>query len=131
MGFAYGSDLQKCRDILLQAAKENRRVLRDPEPVVLFMGFGASTLDHELRVHVDDINDRLAATDELNRHIDALCHEHNVEIAFSQLDIHIRNGNGDQLNLETHSAEEEGNGDDNTRPPEANDGESNESSDPR
>ena len=131
VGFAYGSDLQKCRDILLQAAKENRRVLRDPEPVVLFMGFGASTLDHELRVHVDDINDRLAATDELNRHIDALCHEHNVEIAFSQLDIHIRNGNGDQLNLETHSAEEEGNGDDNTRPPEANDGESNESSDTR
>ena len=131
VGFAYGSDLQKCRDILLQAAKENRRVLRDPEPVVLFMGFGASTLDHELRVHVDDINDRLAATDELNRHIDALCHEHDVEIAFSQLDIHIRNGNGDQLNLETHSAEEEGNGDDNTPPPEANDGESNESSDPR
>lgn len=131
VGFAYGSDLQKCRDILLQVAKENSRVLRDPEPVVLFMGFGASTLDHELRVHVNDINDRLAATDELNRHIDALCHEHNVEIAFSQLDIHIRNGNGDQLNLETHSAEKADNGDDNTPPPEANDGESNESSDPR
>ena len=76
VGFAYGSDLKKCREILLQAAKENRRVLRDPEPVVLFMSFGASTLDHELRVHVSDINDRLAATDELNRHIDALCKAH-------------------------------------------------------
>ena len=75
VGFAYGSDLKKCREILEQAARENRRVLRDPEPVVLFRDFGASTLNHELRVHVDDINDRLVATDEMNRHIDALCKE--------------------------------------------------------
>ncbi|HBC19767.1 MAG TPA: mechanosensitive channel MscK, partial [Alcanivorax sp.] len=44
VGFAYGSDLQKCRDILMQAARENKRVLRDPEPVVFFLTFGASTL---------------------------------------------------------------------------------------
>ena len=129
VGFAYGSDLQKCRDILLQAAKKNGRVLRDPEPVVLFMGFGASTLDHELRIHVDNINDRLAATDEINRHIDAMCNEHGVEIAFSQLDIHIRNGNGEQLNLETHSAEDSG--DTTARPSDANDGKSNQTKDPK
>ena len=127
VGFAYGSDLKKCREILLQAAKENSRVLRDPEPVVLFMSFGASTLDHELRVHVSDINDRLAATDELNRHIDALCKEHDVEIAFSQLDIHIRNGDGEQLTLEGKTTQS----DDNTPPPKANDGESNETGDPK
>lgn len=129
VGFAYGSDLQKCRDILLQAAKKNGRVLRDPEPVVLFMGFGASTLDHELRIHVDNINDRLAATDEINRHIDAMCNEHGVEIAFSQLDIHIRNSNGEQLNLETHSAEDNGG---TTAPSsDANDGKSNQTKDPK
>jgi len=100
VGFAYGSDLQKCQNILLQAARENKRVLRDPEPVVFFLNFGASTLDHELRIHVNDIGDRLAATDELNRHIDALCKEHNIEIAFSQLDIHIRNSDGDKLYIE-------------------------------
>ena len=129
VGFAYGSDLQKCRDILLQAAKKNGRVLRDPEPVVLFMGFGASTLDHELRIHVDNINDRLAATDEINRHIDAMCNEHGVEIAFSQLDIHIRNSNGEQLNLETHSAED--NGDTTAPSSDANDGKSNQTKDPK
>lgn len=100
VGFAYGSDLQKCQNILLQAARENKRVLRDPEPVVFFLNFGASTLDHELRIHVNDIGDRLAATDELNRHIDALCKEHNIEIAFSQLDIHIRNSDGEKLYIE-------------------------------
>ena len=93
------------------------------------MGFGASTLDHELRVHVDNINDRLAATDEINRHIDAMCNEHGVEIAFSQLDIHIRNGNGEQLNLETHSAEDSG--DTTARPSDANDGKSNQTKDPK
>lgn len=127
VGFAYGSDLQKCRDILLKAARNNSRVLRDPEPVVLFMGFGASTLDHELRVHVNDINDRLAATDELNRHIDALCKEQDVEIAFSQLDIHIRTSNGDQLNLENHKGNEQASSPD----AQANDGKSNQTDDPK
>ena len=131
VGFAYGSDLQKCRDILMQAARENKRVLRDPEPVVFFLTFGASTLDHELRVHVNDIGDRLAATDELNRHIDALCKEHDIEIAFSQLDIHIRNGDGDKLCIEGEKQEKTGQQDGNKQAPKANDGEHNESNDPR
>ena len=100
VGFAYGSDLEKCREILLKAARDNKRVLGDPEPVVFFLTFGASTLDHELRVHVRDISDRLAATDELNRHIDSLCKEAGVEIAFSQLDIHIRKDDGETLCIE-------------------------------
>lgn len=131
VGFAYGSDLQKCRDILMQAARENKRVLRDPEPVVLFLNFGASTLDHELRVHVNDIGDRLAATDELNRHVDALCREHDIEIAFSQLDIHVRNGDGDKLCIEGKKQERPTEQDDNSPSPKANDGEHNESNDPR
>ena len=131
VGFAYGSDLQKCRDILMQAARENKRVLRDPEPVVFFLSFGASTLDHELRVHVNDIGDRLAATDELNRHIDALCKEHDIEIAFSQLDIHIRNGDGDKLCIEGEKKEKSVQQDDKGQAPKASDGEHNESNDPR
>lgn len=131
VGFAYGSDLQKCRDILMQAARENKRVLRDPEPVVFFLSFGASTLDHELRVHVNDIGDRLAATDELNRHIDALCKEHDIEIAFSQLDIHIRNGDGDKLCIEGEKKEKSAQQNDKGQAPKANDGEHNESNDPR
>jgi len=95
VGFAYGSDLDKARLVLTQAAKENPRVMVDPEPQVLFMAFGASTLDHELRVHVKELTDRLRATDELNRRIDQLCKEHDLEIAFNQLDVHLINSNGD------------------------------------
>ena len=97
VGFAYGSDLDKAYSVLIQAAKENARVLKDPEPVALFLAFGASTLDHELRVHVKEVSDRLPATHELNRRIDALCREHDLEIAFSQLDIHIRSKDGEEV----------------------------------
>ncbi|MEE4250357.1 MAG: mechanosensitive ion channel domain-containing protein, partial [Alcanivoracaceae bacterium] len=95
VGFAYGSDLEKARQVLLQAARENSRVMKDPEPQVLFMAFGASTLDHEMRVHVRELSDRLPGMDELNRRVDALCKEHGLEIAFNQLDVHLFNSNGD------------------------------------
>ena len=99
VGFAYGSDLDKAYDVLMQAARENKLVLKDPEPVALFLSFGASTLDHELRVHVKEVADRLPATNALNRRIDALCREHGLEIAFSQLDIHIRSNDGEELSI--------------------------------
>lgn len=95
VGFAYGSDLDLARRLLLQAAGENERVMKDPEPTVFFLSFGESTLDHEMRVHVRELTDRLRATDELNRRIDALCKEHNLEIAFNQLDVHLHSSNGD------------------------------------
>ncbi|MCC1495493.1 mechanosensitive channel MscK [Alcanivorax sp. 1008] len=95
VGFAYGSDLEKARRILLQAAKENPRVMPDPAPQILFIAFGASTLDHEMRVHVRELEDRLKGLDELNRRVDALCKEHGLEIAFNQLDVHLINNQGD------------------------------------
>ncbi|HEX5677995.1 MAG TPA: mechanosensitive channel MscK [Alcanivorax sp.] len=90
VGFAYGSDLQACHEVLKKAAQDNARVLHDPEPLILFMAFGASTLDHELRVYLGEIGDILFATNELNRAIDTLAREHGVEIAFNQLDVHLR-----------------------------------------
>ncbi|RAT18867.1 hypothetical protein AU488_16885, partial [Lonsdalea populi] len=50
IGVAYGSDLDKVKSVLLQAARENARVMIDPEPQVFFLAFGASTLNHELRL---------------------------------------------------------------------------------
>ncbi|MDF1630069.1 MAG: mechanosensitive channel MscK [Alcanivoracaceae bacterium] len=94
VGFAYGSDLEKARRVLLQAARENPRVMADPAPQILFIAFGASTLDHEMRVHVRELDDRLKGLDELNRRVDALCKEHGLEIAFNQLDVHLINNQG-------------------------------------
>lgn len=91
VGVAYGSDLELVKRLLLQAAEENPSVLKDPPPVVYFLTFGASTLDHELRVHVGQISDRMRTMDELNRRINQLFAEHNIEISFNQLDVFIKN----------------------------------------
>jgi potassium efflux system protein len=85
--------------LLLQAAEENPRVLRDPEPLVFFLTFGESTLDHELRVHVRELGDRNAATDEINRAIDRMFREQGIGIAFRQLDIFVKNLQGQELRL--------------------------------
>ena len=99
VGVAYGSDLELTRSLLLQAARENPRVLADPEPIVYFLTFGASTLDHELRMHVRELSDRNPAIDEINRRIDALFREHGVEIAFNQVDVHLRSVTGEELHI--------------------------------
>nr|MBL8455846.1 hypothetical protein [Zoogloeaceae bacterium] len=51
---------------------------------------GASTLDHELRVHVRELADRSPAIDEISRRIAVLCRENGIDIAYNQVDVHIR-----------------------------------------
>ncbi|AWX15151.1 mechanosensitive channel MscK [Mergibacter septicus] len=91
VGVAYGSDLELTNKLLLQAANEASGALKDPEPKAYFLSFGASTLDHELRVYVGQISDRLSTMDFINRRIDQLFKQHNIEIAFNQLDVYIKN----------------------------------------
>ena len=91
VGVAYGSDLELVKRLLLQAAEENDAVLKDPAPAAYFLSFGASTLDHELRVYVGQLSDRVRTIDALNRRIDELFMANNIEIAFNQLDIFIKN----------------------------------------
>ncbi len=100
VGVAYGSDLALVRQLLLKVADDNPRVLADPAPDVWFLNFGESTLDHELRVHVRELKDRMVTWDELNRAIDGEFSRHGIEIAFNQLDIYVKNlESGQQLHL--------------------------------
>ena len=91
VGVGYGSDLDLVRKLLLQAAQENARVLKDPAPIVYFLNFGESTLDHELRIHVRDLGDRNPATDEINRFIDREFPKHGINIAFRQVEVYVKN----------------------------------------
>ncbi|AIJ09387.1 MULTISPECIES: mechanosensitive channel MscK [Edwardsiella] len=97
VGVAYGSDLDKVREILLQAAGENPRVMVEPEPQVFFLTFGASTLDHEMRLYVRELRDRSYVVDELNRRIDQLCRENDINIAFNQLEVYLHNPQGNEV----------------------------------
>jgi potassium efflux system protein len=97
VGVAYGSDLEKVKQVLLKAAHDNPRVMTDPEPQVFFLNFGASTLDHELRLYVRELRDRSYTVDELNRAIDRLCRENDINIAFNQLEVYLHNQQGTEV----------------------------------
>lgn len=91
VGVAYGSNLELVKKLLLQAANEQTTVLKDPEPRAYFLSFGASTLDHELRVYVAQLAERTNTIDALNRRINELFAKNNIDIAFNQLDVFIKN----------------------------------------
>ncbi|GAA0793680.1 mechanosensitive ion channel domain-containing protein [Marinobacterium sediminicola] len=89
VGIAYGSDVELAEQLLLKAAQENERVLEDPAPDAYFREFADSTLSIDLRVFVSSMADRVPVTDELNKAINRMFNEHNIEIAFPQLDVHL------------------------------------------
>lgn len=94
IGVAYGSDTKLVHDLLQKIADEHPRVITDasaPSPKVLFMGFGDSSLNFELRAFVQNIDERLQIVSDINYAIDAAFREHGIEIPFPQRDLHVRN----------------------------------------
>jgi potassium efflux system protein len=90
VGVAYGSDTQKAADLLMKVAREHPDVLDDPEPSVIFMDFGASSLDLELRAFIPTVEVLLKVRHDLHMAIDRAFREAGIEIAFPQHDVHIR-----------------------------------------
>ncbi|MGB5620522.1 MAG: mechanosensitive ion channel domain-containing protein, partial [Desulfobacterales bacterium] len=90
VGVAYGSDVDRVTETLLNCAKTNPKVAKRPEPKVRFLNFGDSTLDFELRVFVPDFDLRIEVRDMLHRQIDRCFRDANIEIAFPQRDVHMR-----------------------------------------
>jgi potassium efflux system protein len=80
-GVVYGSDANKVRTLLLQAAREDKRVLTEPEPSSWFVAFGANSLEFELRVFVNAVGDRMEVQNALNTRIMKLFAEHAIEMA--------------------------------------------------
>jgi small-conductance mechanosensitive channel len=90
VGVAYGSDVPLVIETLMACAKENSRVSDIPAATVLFLSFGESSLDFELRAWVKDADYRLQVKSELHQEIDKRFREANIEIAFPQQDLHLR-----------------------------------------
>lgn len=90
VGIAYGSDTARALRVLEAVADRNEHILRDPRPQALFLGFGESALDFELRVFSPDVEHRLLIQHQLHMAIDAAFREAGIEIAFPQRDIHVR-----------------------------------------
>jgi potassium efflux system protein len=67
-------------------------VLREPEPLCWMTGFGDSSQDFELRAFVAEIGQRNPVRTELQMRIAEVFRQHDIEIAFPQMDLWMRNG---------------------------------------
>ncbi len=90
VGVAYGSDIEKVFEILLRCAENNPMVLNQPRSRALFLAFGASSLDFELRVWIAEFTDRRQVLSELNQEIESEFADAGIEIPFPQTDLHLR-----------------------------------------
>jgi potassium efflux system protein len=95
VGVAYGSDTEAVMRELLAVADATEHVMADPRPRVLFLGFGDSTLNFELRVFSPDVDHTLSIRHDLHVAIDRAFRAAGIEIAFPQRDVHIRSVPGE------------------------------------
>ncbi len=90
VGVAYGSDVDKVRNLILQVASRHIHLLRDPEPTVTFESFGDSSLLFTLRAFLPTMEHRRQTSSDLHTQIYKALNEHGIEMAFPQQDIHIK-----------------------------------------
>ncbi|MGP9643773.1 MULTISPECIES: mechanosensitive channel MscK [unclassified Halomonas] len=100
-GVAHNSDLAKVHQLLRQAADENERVLIDPEPQVFCLSYGNHSFNFELRIFVDDIKERLPATDEINCRVNELFQKAGVRVAFEQVDVWLHRDRGESVKVQS------------------------------
>ncbi|MGH8093552.1 MAG: mechanosensitive ion channel family protein [Chthoniobacterales bacterium] len=93
VGVAYGSDVEKVRQKLIEAAEEDPHTLKNPAPSVFFVAFGESSLNFELVAWSDEMSSRPRRyRSDLNFAIDRKFREAGIEIPFPQRDLNIRSG---------------------------------------
>jgi len=91
IGVAYGSPAKKVAALIMQAAMEEKEVLKDPKPLVTFEDFGDNSLVFEVTYWIhSNVEGGLRITrSNIRFRLDELFEDHNIIIAFPQRDVHL------------------------------------------
>ncbi|NOU14908.1 MAG: mechanosensitive ion channel, partial [Methylococcaceae bacterium] len=95
VGIAYDSDVELAHKVMLETVRSTPMVLADPEPSVLFVGFGESSMDFSIRVFVSELFNRLPVTHSLHVRLEQALREHDIALPFQQREIFLRNSHHD------------------------------------
>jgi potassium efflux system protein len=90
VGVAYGTDPNRVLRILHKVAEDHPVVLDNPAPMVLFQGFGESSLDFSFRVWTSDFDNWLSFSSDINLQVHNALKKAGIEIPFPQRDLHLR-----------------------------------------
>jgi len=90
-GVAYGSDLDKIKDIVLGVAVKHPKILEEPEPKVYFIDFGDSSLNMRLVARTADYKDQWDTAEEIRIDIWKAFRANGIEIPFPQRDVWFKN----------------------------------------
>jgi len=91
VGVAYGSDLEKARELMLAAAVDTLRVLKEPKPACLLTGFGDNAVNLEVRVWINDPQNGIASVkSDLFWGIWQRFRANGIEFPFPQRDLHLK-----------------------------------------
>ncbi|WP_235299352.1 mechanosensitive ion channel family protein [Portibacter marinus] len=89
VGVAYGSDTELVKKLLLQAAKENKQVLKFPAPFVRFMEFADSSLNFDLYYFSKQLLTEQDVKSNLRFRVDELFRSNKIKIPFPQSEIYV------------------------------------------
>ena len=87
---SYNADLEKAMDLMMEAANETSRVIKNPEPRVLIKSFGDNGVDLELRMWIRDSENGVSnIASDVYLQIWHKFNEEGVEFPYPQRDIHV------------------------------------------
>lgn len=93
VGVRYGTDPEHVIEVLHEAALKVDRVMEEPEPQVLFDGFGDSSLDFLVRVWISSFDEGVRMKSAVAVAVNAALRDAGIEIPFPQRDLHLRSVN--------------------------------------
>jgi small conductance mechanosensitive channel len=85
---AYGSDVEKVKDMILGVIAKQEKALTDPAPMVRLTEHGASSLDFVTRVWVNNA-DYWAVYFDLKEQVLAEFEANGISVPFPQMDVHV------------------------------------------
>ena len=91
VGVAYGTDVEKVKVLLIEAANSNTSILGKPEPIVLFTDFGESSLDFKIIFTINNSFEAILIKSEIRFKINELFKENDITIPFPQRDVYLQN----------------------------------------
>ena len=91
VGVAYNCDLPLAQKLMIQAATESHRVMKNRPPTVWLIAFGESSVDHEILVWISDPEQGVGSVrSEVLKRVWTLFKDNGIEIPFPQRDIRIK-----------------------------------------